>query len=151
MPNSPYKFEQPKIALEEEKSCNGADNSRLDLKMMAFNMPEGYNTTKTKGNTDINFLPGTNLKIIKGKKPEDLLENKSPGSNPEASTGPTLKLTKNHTLAKLEPSDEEIQNAKDVLVQPQMQLQPAEILPNQDVAQQEMAIAPAVAQGIPME
>ena len=119
--------------------------------MMAFDIPEGFNTTKTKGNTEINFLPGTNLKIIKGKKAEDLLENKSPGSNPEASTGPTLKLTKNHTLAKLEPSDEDIQKAKEDLAQPQMQLQPAEILPNQAVPLEEMAIAPAVAQGISLD
>lgn len=91
MPNSPCKFEQPKLAFEEEKSCG--DTNKLDLKQIAFDVPTGYNTTQIKGNTEINFLPGTNLKIVKGKKEDIADDNKSPSSNPEASTGVTMKPT----------------------------------------------------------
>jgi uncharacterized protein YqfB (UPF0267 family) len=66
----------------------------LDIKRITFDVPTGYNTTKIKGNSEINFLPGANLKIVRGKKDDAVLENKSPSSNPEASTGLTMKPAK---------------------------------------------------------
>ena len=58
--------------------------------MIAPNVPEGFNTTKIKGNTELQFLPGENVMILSDKKDLDssdkLLYPQNAGSNPEAST-----------------------------------------------------------------
>lgn len=79
VPSSPCKFEQPKIAFEEEKSCTNSKKNyrgqsfkinrqgphRMTERKMTFDVPQGYNSTRNKGIMDIDFLPGQNIKIVK--------------------------------------------------------------------------------------
>lgn len=86
-------------------------------------MPTGYNTTQIKGNEEINFLPGTNLKIVKGNKEDIPNENQSPSSNPEVSTGATMKPSMPQTtqaLAKPSAMDENELKAEEDPVKTQM-------------------------------
>ena len=55
----PPRFTQPSLALDGEKSC--VTNSKRPK--IATDVPDGFNTTKIKGNGELSFLPGENLVI----------------------------------------------------------------------------------------